>query len=190
MRKFFLVAILAAFTVASQAQIVSSRSSRITKKEAVNSHWFLDLGAGAYGDGVDGSSVNIDLGIRWSHMFTPNIGWDILKANVQTDASNFTEALNIQGKSGIRGVSPVVFGNSTLYANAGFGYGYFTDMEAGGFVWEIGAGINFNPRLSLGIVYNSNKFSKDEEYYGYGYEGDVSIKGKVNVIQLRLSVGL
>lgn len=158
MKKIILVAIMAIMTTSAFAQIVSSQSSRITreKKEArTTSSIFVDLGVGVFtGDTYD-TGAGVDLGFRWNRMFTPNIGWDILKISAQTDTKHFTESLNVQAKSGIRGVSPVLFGNSSIYANAAAGYAYFTDPSDGGFVWEVGAGLNVTPRFAVGVAYNS-----------------------------------
>lgn len=181
MKKIFLSAILGLFAIAGQAQIVSSTSSRITvtHKERTPS-LFLDLGAGGFTGDADGFGV--DLGLRWTHMFSPSIGWDVLKVSAQSTIDEPIDDLNIQAKTGIRGVSPVLFGASgTVYANFAGGYGYYTDIEEGGFAWEIGAGVNFNKHISLGIVYNSCNYSYD---YYYGDE-DV----KVGLVSLRLGIG-
>lgn len=182
MRKFFVLALMALFTMASQAQIVSSRSSRITRERTVHKPviW-ADLGVGTFTGDPEDTGVAIDLGFRWNHMFTENIGWDILKISAQTDTKDFTESLNVQGKTGIRGVTPVLFGNSTLYANFAGGYGYYTDIEEGGFVWEAGAGINITPCFSVGINYNSANYT----YESSRYKQDV----KVGLLSLRLSYG-
>ena len=186
MKKYFVFAIVAMFALASQAQIVSSRSSRITHERGEHhpSIW-VDLGLGTFTGDAEDTGLGLDLGFRWTNMFTENIGWDVVKISAQTDTKNFTEALNVQGKTGIRGVTPVLFGNSTLYANFGGGYGYYTDIEEGGFVWEVGAGINVTPRFSVGINYNSANYSYEYGSGRYHQEQDV----KVGLLSLRLSYG-
>jgi len=182
MKKIILISFVTLFTLAAQAQIVSSRSSRITTEHRdYHPAIWVDLGPGLYTGDVKDTGVAIDLGFRWNHMFTENIGWDILKISAQTDTKNFKEALNIQGKTGIRGVTPILFGNSSLYANFAGGYGYYTDIEKGGFVWEVGAGINISSRFSVGINYNSANYT-----YEY-YRSDETVK--VGLISLRLSYG-
>lgn len=189
MKKTIFIALLAMFTLASQAQIVSSRSSRITTQKAGHTpSIFVDFGAGAFTGDIEDAGVALDLGLRWNHMFTENIGWDILKVSAQTSTKEFTEALNVQGKTGIRAVTPVLFGNSTLYANFAGGYGYYTDIEEGGFVWEVGAGINITPRFAVGINYNSANYSFDwKDHYDYG--GHEKVDVKCGIVSLRLSYG-
>lgn len=188
MKKIIILSLLAISTLASQAQsqIVSSRSQRIettTVRTEHTSHIFLDLGVGAFTGDYDDSGVGVDLGFRWNQMFTPNIGWDILKINCQTDTKNFTECIDIQAKTGVRGVSPVLFGNCTAYANAAVGYGYWTDPSEGGVAWEVGAGLNITPRFAVGVFYNASNFSIEDRY-----GDDVSVN--VGLVGLRISVGL
>ncbi len=183
MKKFFIFVFMTMFTLASQAQIVSSQSSRITREKGVyNPAIWVDFGLGTYTGDPEDTGLGLDLGFRWNHMFTENIGWDILKISAQTDTKSFGESLNVQAKTGIRGVSPVLFGNSSLYANFAGGYGYYTDIEEGGFVWEIGAGVNVTSRFSVGINYNSANYSIEVPRYG---DQDV----KVGLLSLRLSYG-
>lgn len=186
MKKLFIVAFMAMFTIASQAQIVSSRSSRITyEKGEYHPAIWVDFGLGTFTGDPEDTGLALDLGFRWNHMFTENIGWDILKVSAQTDTKHFSESLNVQGKTGIRGVTPVLFGNCSLYANFAGGYGYYTKVEEGGFVWEVGAGVNVTPRFSVGINYNSANYSVK---YGSGkYSGEQDVK--VGLLSLRLSYG-
>ncbi len=182
MKKFFLLTLLSILSLSTiHAQIVSSRSSHIsrTKSEHVPSI-FVDLGPGLFTG--DSEGFGLDLGFRWSKMFHPNVGWDILKISAQTEGSdNFTKALNVQAKTGIRGVTPVLFGNSTLYANFAGGYGHYTDFDKGGFAWEVGTGINFTPRISLGIAYNSCNYNVKV------YKTEQSVN--VGLLTLRFSYG-
>lgn len=182
MKKIFVLAFMAMFSLAIQAQIVSSRSSRITTTytERTPAIW-LDFGPGFFTGDAEDTGLGIDLGFRWNHMFTENIGWDILKVSAQTDTKNFGDALNIQAKTGIRGVTPILFGNSSLYANLAGGYGYYTDIEKGGFVWEVGAGINLTRKFAIGINYNSTQYEYSSRY------SDSTVK--VGLLSLRLSYG-
>ena len=176
MKKYLLMALIAMFTVTAQAQIVHSQSSRITRtKGAHTPSIFADLGIGAFTG--DAESAGIDLGLRWSKMFNPNVGWDILKVSAQTSFKDFDKALDLQAKTGIRGVTPVVFGNSTLYGNFAAGVGYFVDPDELGFAWEVGAGVNLSQRCALGVVYNNNNYSKR----GYNF--------KIGLVSLRFSYG-
>lgn len=178
MKKIYAILLCAMFAVAAQAQIVSSRSSRITYSEG-DPIFHIDLGLGVYTGDVEDTGMAVDLGLRWTKMFTPYIGWDIFKFSAQSDVSNFNELLCLQAKTGVRGVTPVLFGDKgTVFGNVGLGYGYYTDPEEGGFAWEIGAGVNFNSRIALSLVYNGCGFSVDDKNYNVG------------VFSLRLSVGI
>ena len=182
MKKIYAILLCALFAVAAQAQIVSSHSSRITYTETKTEKepiFFIDLGLGFYTGDVEDTGMAVDLGFRWTKMFTPYFGWDIFKASAQSDVSNFSELLNFQGKTGVRGVTPVLFGEKgTIFGNVGLGYGFYYDPEEGGFAWEIGGGVNFNSRCALSIVYNGGAFDKHDEDFNIG------------VVSLRFSVGI
>ena len=173
---------MAVFTSTAFAQLITS--SRVAVRGDHTSKIWFDLGAGAYTGDVSNTGLGVEMGFRWTQMFGESFGWDILKLSAQTDTKNFTEALNLQLKTGARYVSPVLFGNQSLYANIAAGYGLFTDnTDAKGFAWEIGAGINITPRISAGIVYNSQNYSLDV------YHGE-SQSFNVGYIGLRLGLGL
>jgi len=181
MKKIYAILLCALFAVAAQAQIVSSHSSRITYTETKTEKepiFHIDLGVGFYTGDVEDTGMAIDLGFRWTKMFTPYFGWDIFKASAQSDVSNFSDLLNFQAKTGVRGVTPVLFGEKgTIFGNFGLGYGYYYDPEEGGFAWEIGGGVNFNSRCALSIVYNGCGFDKHDEDFNIG------------VVSLRFSYG-
>ncbi len=181
MKKIFLVALMAVFTSSAFAQLITSRTITVNKG---GSKVWIDLGAGAFTGDVENSGLGVDLGLRYTHMFSESIGWDILKLSAQTDTKNFTEALDVQLKTGVRYVSPVVFGDQSIYANAALGYGLFTDnTDAHGLAWEVGAGVNITPRFSVGVVYNSQHYSiEDYHKNDHGYN--------VGLISLRLGIGL
>ncbi len=186
MKKILLFVILAISVNVAQGQIVKSQMNQFETLNGEYSEYhppvWLDFGIGTITGDPEDTGIGLDLGLRWTYMFTENIGWDIVKISAQTDTKSFVEALNVQGKTGIRGVSPVLFGNSSLYANFGCGYGYYTDIEEGGFVWEIGAGVNVTPRFSIGLNYNSADYSV--ELY-HSDKQDVS----AGLFSLRLSYG-
>ena len=187
MKKVFILAITAMFVLASQAQIVSSRSTGITKVKKERTNFFaIDMGAGTFSGDWNNTGTGIDLGFRWTKMFTENIGWDIIKAGAMTDTKNFGEALNVQFKTGVRGVSPVLFGQSTLYAAASAGYGLFTGEAESAFVWEVGAGLNITPHIAVGVAYNAQSLSHEYKYYsGYGYHKEkIDIKGGYTSLKL------
>lgn len=189
MKKILLFAIMAMFALSSQAQIVSSRSTGITKIKTPSSHKIcIDLGTGIFtGDLDDKSGVGVDLGGRWTKMFSENIGWDILKINAMTDTKNFTKALNVQFKTGIRGVSPILFGNSSAYVAGAAGYGLYVEEGESAFVWEVGAGLNVTPRFAVGVYYNGISWSHDIKVpnYSYSYKESATLNG--GYLSLKLS---
>lgn len=176
MKKILVLALTAMFAMASQAQIVSSRSTGITKVKTEKSHNFwIEGGVGTFSGDWNDTGAGIDLGFRWTKMFSENIGWDIIKAGAMTDTNNFGDALNVQFKTGLRLVSPVMFGESTLYGAVSAGYGLFTEEAESAFVWEVGAGINVTPRFSVGVAYNAQNLTREVEYgyyNGYYYTHD------------------
>lgn len=180
MKKLLLLAVMALFTSSTFAQLLTS--SRVARGDRAHNIW-VDLGVGTVTGDAENTGVAVDLGFRWTKMFTENVGWDILKLSGQTDTKSFKEALNAQVKTGVRGVSPVLFGNSTIYANFAGGYGYYFDMEKGGFVWEIGAGVNITPRFAVGINYNNANY----KFGGRKKYEDEETKVKYGLLTLRLS---
>lgn len=180
MKKLFLVALMAVFTSSAFAQLITSNRTVYNKSHNV----WVDFGVGTYTGDWNNTGVGLDLGFRYTKMFTDNIGWDIVKFSVQTDTKNFSNALYLQGKTGLRVVSPVVFGESKIYANFAGGYGrYFGDIKEGGFAWEIGAGLNVTPRFAVGINYNSCNYKID--VYRVGKE-----TVKVGLLSLRVAYAL
>ncbi len=172
MKKILFLAFVAFMSLNSQAQIVSSRSSMTTRqvieeKGPKTNFFCIDFGAGTFSGDWKDAGVGIDLGFRWTKMFTENIGWDIIKAGAMTDTKNFGDALNVQFKTGVRGVSPVLFGESTGYVALSAGYGLYTDEAESAFVWEIGAGINFTSHFAVGVAYNAQNLSREIKYYNY-----------------------
>ncbi len=196
MKKVFVLTIVVLIAVSGKAQIVSSRSSMITReyKPTKNQFWF-DCGIGIYtGDITDyykdryynddeGMGMALDLGFRWTKMYTDNIGWDVLKLSAQSDLKHIGKMVDVQLKSGVRGVSPVLFGNSTIYGNVALGYGYYIYHEKGDFVWEVGAGINITPKLSIGVSYNNHSL---EEYSSKYYSDKETLS--CGILSLRAGV--
>lgn len=188
MKKIYFITFLAMLAMVSQAQIAHSSLYGSTRKnQPTSSRLWLDLGAGSFTGDLEKTGVALDLGLRYTHMFHENVGWDVIKLSAQTDTKEFSDMLNVQLKTGIRTVTPVLFGNSSLYANFSAGYGYYTYIEKGGFVWEVGAGINITPNISLGVNYNSANFKVDD----YFDIGDYSYydKVKIGIVSLRVAYG-
>ncbi|MBP3766792.1 MAG: hypothetical protein J6I31_00735 [Prevotella sp.] len=152
MKKLFLVAILAVLTSSVYAQLLTS--TRVSRSERAHNVW-VDLGAGAYTGDYENGGLGLNLGLRWNKMFNQYVGWDIIKVAAQADTKDFGSSISAEALTGIRGASPVLFGNSTAYANFAGGYLYNFDSKEGAFVWEIGAGLNVTPRFSVGVAYDS-----------------------------------
>lgn len=162
MKKIFVIAILALMTVTASAQLITS--SRVSRGEKAH-NWWVDLGAGGFTGDAEDSSLGLDLGLRYTKMWG-NFGWDIIKISATTDVDHFSEALDLQVKTGARYVSPEIFGNMKAYVNAGIGYGLYPDnTDNKGLAWEVGAGIMITPRISGGIVYNNQHYTYENEYY-------------------------
>ena len=174
MKKFFLLAVFTLMCMGSYAQLVTSNRVTVEKKKA--SALWLDFGIGAFSGDVADTGLGVDLGLRWNKSFTENIGWDIIKVKAQSDTKNFSELMTVQAMTGVRGTTPVLFGNSTVFGAAGLGYGYMTDVEEGGFCWEVSAGVNLTPRFLVGVAYNSQGVSVE----GFTFH--------VNYVSLRLGV--
>lgn len=177
MKKAFVILTLALGSLTMSAQGFGSSSY----DEDFKKHEFspmLGIG-GVLGDGTE-KGFALELGLKYAYRFHPNIAWDAVKVSAITMPEHFTESMQIQALSGFRGITPVLFGNSTLYANFGAGYGYYTDLETGGFAWEVGAGVCINQRFSVGIVYNSTHISGEtieDPYHGYEFAAPSSNPG-------------
>lgn len=166
MKKLFLLVILVFICSSSYAQLVTS--TRVTVQKKPSALW-LDFGAGGFSGDVADTGLGVDLGLRWNKPFTDNVSWDIFKIKAEADTKNFNETILAQALTGIRGTTPVLFGNSTLFGAAGLGYGYIFDPQKGGFCWDASIGINVTPRFLVGIGYNSQGVSEDGETYHMNY---------------------
>ena len=170
MKKMILLAVMMVMTASAHAQLVTS--TRVVKHGGENRNEFsINLtGGGFTGDTYD-AGFGLELGLKYAYRFHPNFAWDVIKVAAITDTKHFKESMQIQGLTGIRGITPVVFGNSTIYVNAAGGYGYYTHIEEGGFAWEVGAGLNITPKFSVGIEYNSTHISYDHGSSNVGLIG-------------------
>ena len=151
MKKMFMMALMAAMTLTASAQLITS--NRTVRGDRAHNVW-IDLGAGI-GTESGAKGANFDLDIRFNKMFHENVGWDILKIGASTNTEDFGKSIWLKALTGIRGESPVLFGNAKAYANFAGGYGYHIDAEKGGFTWEVGAGLKLTPRFNIGIAYES-----------------------------------
>jgi len=161
MKKIFLLAILVFICMSSYAQLITSTRVVVQKKPS-NTFW-LDFGAGCLSEQYE-SGLGVDLGLRWNKHFTDNVSWDIFKINAEAEVK---EKLLIQVLTGIRGTTPVLFENSTLFGAVGFGCGYITDIEDGGFCGDMSVGINITPKFLVGIGYNFQRVGQSNVTYNY-----------------------
>lgn len=118
----------------------------------------LDLGIGGvkYVEGAE-----LSLGLRYLHNFTAYVGWDVIGVQGLGNTSDFTASFIVQGMTGLRTYSPRFYKDMSSYANFRVGYGYGTDIEEGGFCYELGIGINLTRTLYAGYGYNCQNFAFD-----------------------------
>ena len=83
------------------------------------------------------------------------------------EIANFGESITPQIMTGIRGTSPVLFGNITAFGSFSAGYGYMIDIEDGGFAYEIQAGLNITPKFYVAFVYDNQKVSDFDANVGF-----------------------
>lgn len=161
MKKFFMVALMAVITLSASAQLITSNRTVRSR----NHNTWIDLGVGGYtNSGAKGTDLN--LGLRFNKMYTEYLGWDILKVAARSNTEDLGEDLSVEAMTGMRGESPVLFGNAKAYAHFDLGYLYAFDLEEGAFTWELGAGLKLTPRFNIGIVYNSYKFDGAKDAAG------------------------
>lgn len=155
MKKIMLVAMMAVMTLTASAQLITS--NRTVRGERAHNLW-LDFGGG-FGteDGAKGADLN--LGLRFNKMFHENVGWDILRVSARTNTEDIDGAICAEALTGVRGESPVLFGNSKAYVNVAVGFIYNFDVSKEGFAYEIGAGLKLTRRFNIGIAYNGYKIS-------------------------------
>lgn len=164
MKKVVFLLVAAFISTTISAQLVTSTTVVKEKKAKSDSGMFMELGLGTYGSDWDNDGVALDLGIGYRKSFSEYIAWDIFKVKAMSELSNFSESLAIQGLTAIRGTSPVLFGNVTSFGSFGLGYGYMPHeyIEAGGFVYEIQAGLNVTPSISISLAYTNQKIKEDD----------------------------
>ena len=157
MKKLLLIAVLFIMASTANAQLLTSTTLYETKQPHRN-HFALDLGFGGYTGDIEGGGLALELGFRDTYDINEYLSVDIIKIGAHSGTDDIGGLLNLQAKTGVRGFTPILFGQSRMYANFGLGYGYFTDAEKGGFAWEVGAGLDITRHIAVGFVYNTNKF--------------------------------
>lgn len=155
MKKVFMVAIMAVISLSASAQLITS--NRAVRNSRSHNFW-LDLGVGGYtNSGAKGADLN--LGFHVNKMYTDYVGWDIIKVGARANTDDIGKSISAEVLTGVRGESPVLFGNAKAYAHFNLGYLYSFDPSEGAFTWQVGAGLKLTPRFNVGVIYNSYKFS-------------------------------
>lgn len=124
----------------------------------------VELGVGGTGE------VAVDLGFRWQMNLYPNIGWDVLTLKAYAAPDDLGATVTPQLMTGIHLTSPEFVG-LTGYLIGRAGYGYWIDREAGGFCFEVGAGINVTKHMYIGYAYNHQKGNYEATFYKKGSGG-------------------
>ena len=162
MKKFLLLVLVAFVSSTMSAQLVTSTT--ITKKQSPEkSYTFMEAGVGTLGGDIKNDGISLDLGFGYRKEYTQYLAWDILKIKAIAEISNLEDTLTPQLMTGVRGTSPVLFGNVTGYASFSIGYGHNIKGECGGLAYEAQIGLNLTSKLSLGLVYDNQSLSYEEE---------------------------
>jgi hypothetical protein len=159
MKRVLFLMMAVVISTAMSAQLVTSTTVTREKKQKSDSGMFMEVALGTYGSDWESEGLSIDLGLGYRKNFSPYFAWDILKIKAMSELKNFSDGMMVQGLTAVRGTSPVLFGNVTSFASFGGGYGYATSPEAGGFVYEIQAGLNLTPAISLALAYTDQNVS-------------------------------
>ena len=174
MKKFLLLVLVAFISSTMSAQLVTSTTVAKTKK-AGKSGMFMEVGIGALGADYDGDGVALDLGFGYRKGFTENFAWDVFKIKATAELSNLSETITPQIMTGIRGTTPVLFGNMTAFGSISAGYGYWLDFEEGGFAYEAQVGLNITSKIYAAFVYENQALSWEDDYDEY--DANVSFTG-------------
>lgn len=158
MKKFLLLVLVAFVSTTMSAQLVTSTTVTKTKSET-KSGMFMEVGVGTFGGDYEGDGVALDLGFGYRKGYSEYLAWDILKVKAIAEVANLSETITPQLMTGIRGTSPVLFGNMTAFGSFSAGYGYNIDVEEGGFAYEIQAGLNITSKFYAAIVYDNQSIS-------------------------------
>jgi len=174
MKKILLLVLVAFISTTMSAQLVTSTTVTKTKKQS-NSGMFMEVGLGTLGADYENDGIALDLGFGYRKNFSEYLAWDILKIKAVAEMSNLGETLTPKIMTGIRGTTPVLFGDMTAFGSFSAGYGHWIDFEEGGFVYEAQIGLNITSKLYAAFVYENQGISWEEE--SYNIDADVSFTG-------------
>ena len=157
-----------------------------SKKKTYRKNLFgLDLGIGARN--VNEWGTFAELGIRYTHNFSPYIGWDVINVKIQ-DLLPAPAPENCLGQimTGLRLYSPPLgkivnttsnFTNNIKgYASFKAGVGIQPYLEASGLAYELEIGVHLTKTFFIGLVYNFQKHEGElwqdsgSDYYYYYYD--------------------
>ena len=103
------------------------------------------------------------IGIRYTHLFNPYIGADVIKVNLNCPfrAKREQGFINMQLMTGIRGITPVFLKTMSGYAVVRMGYGLRfpvkddeNDKFEHGIAFETELGLNITRNVFIGFSYN------------------------------------
>ncbi len=182
MKKFivFFALIAGVFSMSAQRAGEFSMWNNEVSYDINHSGLFLNPTVGLQtGDVEDDFGLSLQLGYRW-HIGS-GFNWNVLSVGANTGVSNFTDMLDLRFLSGVRYNSPEILAGKSLYADVAFGYNYLTEMEEGGFAYEVGVGVNLNRSVSLGLVWEGSKVSYEDGWYDFSAKwGIVGIRLGLN----------
>ena len=198
MKKLLFLVMVAFFSSAMNAQLVTSTTITKTKtQKQTECDWFMEVGLGTLGADYECDGIALDLGIGYRKKINEYLAWDILKIKAVTETSKLEQAITPKIMTGIRGTSPVLFGNMSAYGSINAGYGHWFSIDKGGFVYEIQIGVNITPKLYAGLVYenqNTSYWTKGEvvpdEYGSYYTQQRFIRNANVSFIGLKLGFKL
>lgn len=176
MKKFLLLVLVAFVSSTMSAQLVTSTTVTKTKKNSGKSGMFMEVGVGTLGADWENDGIAFDLGFGYRKGFSDYVAWDIFKIKAIAELSNLEESLTPQIMTGVRGTTPVLFGNMTAFGSFSAGYGHNIEFEAGGLAYEAQIGLNLTSKMYVALVYENQALSWEEDY-DYEYDVNVSFTG-------------
>lgn len=179
MKKLLIAAICGVLSLGASAQIIRSTSSErivTVKKETQkpvseswnHSGWFFNTGIGVLAGDLD-TDFAWEVGTGYRLHIASGISWEVFRFGFNTGVSNFADILDMRFTTGIRYDTPriKVLGNRPIYANFVCGYGFVPELEEGGFVYEIGLGAKLSKHCSLGLIWQGNNATWEDDWYEY-----------------------
>ena len=137
-----------------QAGAIPATPDTAYKKNAFG----VDVGLGARK--LNEWGTFLDVGLRYTHNFSPYIGWDVVNLRFQGLMKSFSyDKCLLQAMTGVRAYAPGIKGYASL--RAGFGHQPF--LEASGFAYELELGLHITQTLFAGFVFNSQNLRGEWE---------------------------